>query len=697
MSSGHKLHFVAFCGSPTAAGSPAFAVEHFIPAIDLLGGIPVIPSWTDRALNEKISALDFIGIGFGPSNLALAVAAQELDPTMRGIFLERNGSFQWHPGIMLENSKMRISFLKDLVTLRNPASPYTFLQYEKAKGRLARFVNLSSFHPTRLEYQDYLCWVALGLSKHVKYRTEALKIRPIALPGDSRYSLLQVEVRDTVSGKETVYFGKNVIYAGGGTPRIPAPIRLTPNIIHSSEYLHHLSKFAKVEMLDFAVVGDGQSAGEIAADLLRRYPTARIHLIISGYALRPVDDSPFANEAFFSSSTTEFYQSTEGLQEAIRSELWNTNYGTVDSDLIDEIYYSGYIDEVKGRQRLFIYRFAKLISAQQIDLNVKVLISNRINGTHQELQCNCVVLATGYMRCLDQNLFSELLPLIARNTKGEIVISRECRARTVVEMDCGLYLQGYSESSFGIGDTLLSLLPFRSKEIFEDVCKHTVKYPRGTCRVSFSPRVAAAENYPPKHYLENDPDRLYAVMDRYKLATLISGQQSGEPIVTHVPLILDRSRGPKGVLFGHLDRANPHVDELEGRQILAIFQGPNAYISPKVYESEQLPTWNFIAVHVWGKIRMLTDRTSIVSGLASICERADHRTGAYRLDPNDPRIEALLGFIVAFEMEIEDLIGRCKLSQDRTKSDCQRAAAELARFSEPGANIIIEKLLGERI
>ena len=101
---------------------------------------------------------DFIGVGFGPSDLALAVAAREIDAAATGLFLEQNSAFQWHPGMVMDGAAMQISFLKDLATLRNPSSPYTFLQYTRAKGRLERFINLRDFYPTRLEYQDYLRW-----------------------------------------------------------------------------------------------------------------------------------------------------------------------------------------------------------------------------------------------------------------------------------------------------------------------------------------------------------------------------------------------------------------------------------------------------------------------------------------------------------------------------------------------------------
>src|SRR5262245_36348336 len=123
----------------------------------------MVPStnWTSMAATSASAGSDysFVGIGFGPSNLALAVAADEISLIHSGMFIERSPRFQWHPGMMFDGARMQISFLKDLATLRNPSSPYTFLQYTKAKGRLEQFVNVNEFRPTRLEYHDYLQWV----------------------------------------------------------------------------------------------------------------------------------------------------------------------------------------------------------------------------------------------------------------------------------------------------------------------------------------------------------------------------------------------------------------------------------------------------------------------------------------------------------------------------------------------------------
>lgn len=644
---------------------------------------------------------DFLAVGFGPSNLALAVAAKEIDPSKKGIVFEAKSAFDWHPGILFDDSRMQISFLKDLATLRNPASPYTFLQYTKAKGRLERFVNLREFHPTRLEYQDYLRWVAEAFADQVRYNSLVRQVTPVCLDGDSRPSLFRVEVLSTDTQEVTVYWAPNVVYAAGGKPRVPADaIPLASKIIHSSEFLkrfpHYFTEHARA--YEFAVVGNGQSAGEIVANLLHIYPKAHVHLFVSGYAPRPADNSPFVNEAFFSDEAEAFYQSSEAKRRALRTELRNTNYGVIDPAVINELYRSAYLDEVKGEQRLFIHRFSRLVSAEESGEGVKVTIGENCSGKVRMLECDALVLATGYHRCLDEAIFKDLLPLIEKNGAGEVALSRNYQVRMTEEMDCKLYVQGYGESSHGLGDTLLSLLPFRSKEIFEDICQRTAAATRCQGSIGAATKGLRGEaEYPPKRHLEHDPEKLYLVLERYKFATLISVLASGEPIVTHVPLILDRTRGDKGILFGHMDRANPHADVLEGGQVLAIFHGPNSYISPHVYETNQLPTWNSIAVHLWGRAQVLRDKQALVKGLMRICEQSDKRPGAYRLNADDPRIERLIDFIVGFEITIDKMIGRFKLSQDRADSDRRLAALELVRHTEAGERTLIEEVLGYRL
>ncbi|NUR65959.1 MAG: SidA/IucD/PvdA family monooxygenase, partial [Streptomyces sp.] len=120
-----------------------------------------------QALPDDASLIhDLIGVGFGPSNVALAIALSEHNARVdrqEGIsahFFEQQPSFGWHRGMLIDDATMQVSFLKDLVTLRNPASEYSFLCYLKSKGRLIDFINHKNLFPLRVEFHDYFEWAA---------------------------------------------------------------------------------------------------------------------------------------------------------------------------------------------------------------------------------------------------------------------------------------------------------------------------------------------------------------------------------------------------------------------------------------------------------------------------------------------------------------------------------------------------------
>ncbi len=130
--------------------------------------------------------LDIVGIGFGPANLALSIAIEEhnaaaSESPVRARFFEKQPSFSWHPGMLLEGATMQIAFPKDLVTFRNPTSSYSFFSYLHDRGRLVDFVNHQTFFPpTRHEFQDYLQWAA-GASRcrhPLRHRDHRRRCRP---------------------------------------------------------------------------------------------------------------------------------------------------------------------------------------------------------------------------------------------------------------------------------------------------------------------------------------------------------------------------------------------------------------------------------------------------------------------------------------------------------------------------------------
>lgn len=126
--------------------------------------------------------LDLVGVGFGPSNLALGILIEEENTTREpgdrttARFLEKQPYFGWHDGMLLPGTDMQISFLKDLVTQRDPVSSYSFLNYLHDRGRLSAFINLSTFTPSRHEFHDYLSWAAGRVTVPVSYGTSVERI-----------------------------------------------------------------------------------------------------------------------------------------------------------------------------------------------------------------------------------------------------------------------------------------------------------------------------------------------------------------------------------------------------------------------------------------------------------------------------------------------------------------------------------------
>jgi len=193
--------------------------------------------------------------------------------------------------------------------------------------------------------------------------------------------------------------------------------------------------------------------------------------------------------------------------------------------------------------------------------------------------------------------------------------------------------------------------------------------------------------YLPEHFHETGLDALQDLMESNSFATLISPDVD-DPLITHLPLLLDRERGPHGTLVGHFARANPHWQQLQERPaVLAIFHGPHSYVSPAWYGVHPaVPTWNYAVVHAAGRARLLHDPAA----LEDITRRLVHtfesaRPAPWRLDLPAGFQQQMLRAIVGLEIDVERLCGKFKLSQNRTVDDRRRVIAALEAGSPADA------------
>ncbi|HEY8544877.1 MAG TPA: lysine N(6)-hydroxylase/L-ornithine N(5)-oxygenase family protein [Acidimicrobiales bacterium] len=419
---------------------------------------------------------DVVGIGFGPSNLALAIAVDEHNRSapprrrLRATFLERQASFGWHRGMLLEDATMQVSFLKDLVTLRNPTSDFGFLSYLHERGRLVDFVNHKTLFPLRIEFHDYLEWAAARLDHVVRYGERVVGVRPLHRESDRRLVAFEV-VSEGPEGRSTRR-ARNVVVAVGLTPRLPAGATTGSRVWHTRDLLPQ----AEALPVDpaphrFVVVGSGQSAAEAVAFLHDRFPAAEVCSVFARYGYAPSDDSPFANRIFDPDAVDEYYGADDDVKRLLFDYHRNTNYSVVDNDLIEELYRREYRERVQGRRRLRVLRASRVEGvAPQGDRGVRVQVRSLTTRAVDTLDADALVYATGYQPVDPGTLLGEAGALLARRADGHPVVHRDYRLQ--LTRPCGaaaLYVQGATEHSHGISSSLLSNVAVRSGEIVASV------------------------------------------------------------------------------------------------------------------------------------------------------------------------------------------------------------------------------------
>ena len=458
-------------------------------------------SWLGR--HDDGDLHDLVCVGFGPASLAIAVALQDAleegqprlstyRPKVR--FLEKQHQFQWHAGMLLPGAKMQITFLKDLATMRNPRSHFTFLNYLHEKGRLVQFSNLGTFLPHRVEYEDYMKWAAGHFDEVVDYAhsVESVNIgEKDAKTGAVR--AFMVTSKDHTTGQLSTLRAKNVVIAAGGKPNIPKCLPTNhPRIIHSSQYattVHQLYP-AGTQPRSVAVIGAGQSAAEVFNNIPSRFPGAKAHLLIRGAALRPSDDSPFVNEIFNPEKVDDVYSQEPGLRQAQLAKDKGTNYSVVRLELLEHIYETLYAyhvqygtDETKWPQRILNHRVVSGVSDTEVDglSAVKLHMQNnsgqfcaRKESGVEELDVDLIVVASGYQRNAHEDMLKDLRHLMP---EGDVPGKRWTVGRNygvqfedaAVTPDAGIWLQGCNEQTHGLADSLLSILANRAGEMVNNV------------------------------------------------------------------------------------------------------------------------------------------------------------------------------------------------------------------------------------
>ena len=200
--------------------------------------------------------------------------------------------------------------------------------------------------------------------------------------------------------------------------------------------------------------------------------------------------------------------------------------------------------------------------------------------------------------------------------------------------------------------------------------------------------------YIPSLFNQTDQTTLHDFMRANSFATVVTNQ-GGKLFASHLPLFLNSTTGSQGALVGHMARANPQWQEMQaGTEVLVTFNGPHAYVSPAWYESNAMavPTWNYMAVHAYGTARILSSE-ELVRALHQLVQEYERAYAQpWQLEMTELMREKMLGEIVGFEIVLNNIEGKFKLSQNRSTEDRMRVMKQLTQQENFESNRVAEQM-----
>ncbi|MEG3626159.1 lysine N(6)-hydroxylase/L-ornithine N(5)-oxygenase family protein [Streptomyces poriticola] len=467
------------------------------------------------ASRDADSPRDLVGIGIGPFNLSLAALAHPL-AHLDTVFYDQRPAFHWHPGLLIDGTRIQVPFLADLVTLADPASPWTFLNYLKDRDRLFPFYFAERFHIQRAEYDAYCRWVAGHLpALHFGHQVDAVRFNPERDVFEVDHTQLDADGEAEALGRTHT---RTLVLGIGTEPYVPEPLRPladTPGVpvLHAADYLEHRDTLRTAGHV--TVVGTGQSGAEVFLDLLRHRPAGRerLHWLGRTQALAPMEYSKLGLEHFTPDYTRYFHTLAEPVRDRLLGSQWQLHKG-IDADTLaaihDELYrrtlHGGWPDTVLTPG--VHVRTAGRIATTKVELHLEHSEQN----TRSRLTTDAVVLATGYRERPVDRILAGLDPYIRRDSRERPRIDEHFRLvldPSVTGSGCQIYVQNAEAHTHGVGTPDLGLAAWRAATILNDITgKQPYPLPERTAFTTFG-----LEPRPPRVPTAREPRALTPLAD----------------------------------------------------------------------------------------------------------------------------------------------------------------------------------------
>ncbi|MEU0987010.1 MULTISPECIES: SidA/IucD/PvdA family monooxygenase [unclassified Streptomyces] len=445
---------------------------------------------------------DLVGIGIGPFNLSLAALAHGLRKPLHTAFYEQGHHFSWHPGLLIEGARVQVPFLADLVSLIDPASPWSFLNYLRSRERLFPFYFAERFHIHRAEYEAYCRWVSHSLpGLHFGHQIDAVRWNPDRQLFEVDFTQLDADGEAEALGRT---YARNIALGVGTEPYVPEPLRPLVDapaapVIHSADYLDHRDRLLAAEHI--TVIGSGQSGAEIFLDLLRQRPVGRegVHWLTRTEAFTPMEYSKLGLEHFTPDYSRYFHSLPEQTRDQVAFGQWHLHKG-IDAGTIADIHEELYRRTLHGGWPDAVLtpgvrvRTAGRVATTKIELHLEHLQQ----AARSRLMTDAVVLATGYRQRPVDLLLAGIDPYLRRDAAGRPHIDTDYRMVTDKTMTGSVYVQNAETHTHGVGAPDLGLAAWRSASILNSLTgQEPYPLPRRTAFTSFGlerpapPRVPA--------------------------------------------------------------------------------------------------------------------------------------------------------------------------------------------------------------
>ncbi|MBM7552257.1 lysine N(6)-hydroxylase/L-ornithine N(5)-oxygenase family protein [Thalassobacillus pellis] len=409
---------------------------------------------------------DVIGIGIGPFNLGLAALMDKTE--LNGIFFDKTSQFDWHPGMMIEKMDLQVPFLADVVTLADPTSPYSYLNYLREENRLFKFFFYSEFKVPRQEYNDYLKWVVSRL-QGLMFNHKVIDVVDHPQANDPHYEVI---VKDIEHGIEKSYHTRHVVMGTGSKPLMLKDMTGLPeeDVLHTSKYLYHKEKLLNSEHV--TIVGSGQSAAEVFLDLLQEQEyrdDMHLTLLTRSAGLFQLESAKLGQE-FFSPDYVDYFHELPFDKRTDSLEMLGSLRKGIDPDTLKGLYRTLYHKTTGSKKaNITIQPMTEVQEITTAGQGYQLQCHQWQKDSHFTYMTDKVVLATGYRPHIPDWFLERFQDKVEWEDDKRYQVTRDFRLVFHDDRNHHFFVSTNLTHTHGAGATNLALATQRNIEIINKI------------------------------------------------------------------------------------------------------------------------------------------------------------------------------------------------------------------------------------